>query len=65
MNLIRSVMSLFLLVVLGLAVAGWIWAGKQPTTYVCTGGRIAVTLCGLVAVGALGLIWSVKRPLTQ
>jgi hypothetical protein len=65
MNLIRSAMSVFLLVVLGLVIAGWVWAGKQPTTYVSTGGRGAVFLCGLVAVGALGLIWSVKRPVTK
>jgi hypothetical protein len=65
MNLIRSVMSVFLLIVLGLAVAGWVWAGEQPTTYVSTGGRVAVSLCGLAAVGALGLIWSAKRPVTR
>ena len=31
MNLVRSVMSVLMIVVVLLAIAGWIWAGGQPS----------------------------------
>lgn len=62
MNIIRAVMSVFLLVLLGLSIAGWFWAGDQPTRYASVGARIAVVLCGLMAIGGMALIWSIKRP---
>lgn len=60
MNLIRSIISVFLLILLSLAVIGWIWAGKQPSP-TSEGARIALGLCGLLAVGSLAVIWSAKE----
>jgi hypothetical protein len=60
MNLIRSLMSLFLLAVLGLSIAGWIWAGDQPAEKMI-GARVALGMCGLMAAGAIGLLWSAKQ----
>ncbi len=60
MNLIRSLMSFFLLAVIGLSIAGWIWAGEQPSSKMI-GARVALALCGLMAVGAIGLLWSAKE----
>jgi hypothetical protein len=61
MNLVRSVISIFLLVLLGLSIAGWIWAGGQPSPKM-EGARVVLAICGVSAIGALGLLWSAKRP---
>jgi hypothetical protein len=60
MNAIRSVISVFLLVLLGLSVAGWVWAGGQPTPQ-STGARLVLALCGLMAVGSLVVLWSARQ----
>jgi hypothetical protein len=56
MNAVRSVISVFLLVLLGLSVAGWVWAGGQPSPQ-STGARLVLALCGLMAVGSIELLW--------
>jgi len=58
-NLIRSLMTLFLLSVIALCVAGWVWAGDQPSPKL-EGARIAIALSGLMTLGAIGLIWREK-----
>jgi hypothetical protein len=61
MNLIRSLMSIFLVVVVGLSIAGWMWAGNPPSpNFNATGARVALALCGLIAAAAMGLLWSAK-----
>lgn len=62
MNLIRSIISIFLLILLAVSVAGWAWAGGLPTTKM-EGARFALALCGLASVGAIGLLWSAKQSL--
>ena len=59
MNLIRSIISVFLLILLGLSIAGWIWAGGLPAAKM-VGARLALALCGLASVGSLGLLWSAR-----
>ena len=61
MNLIRSIISVFLLILLAVSVAGWIWAGDQPSPKK-EGARVVLALCGASAVGAMGLLWSAKQP---
>jgi hypothetical protein len=63
MNLVRSVISLFLLLPLLLSVAGWMWAGGQPSPK-AEGARIALGLCGLMAFGGMTLLWTTKQPRT-
>jgi hypothetical protein len=60
MNLVRSVISLFLLALLLLTLAGWVWAASLPPTKLI-GARIALGLCGLMAIGTLGLLWTAKQ----
>jgi hypothetical protein len=60
MNAVRSVISVFLLVLLGLSVAGWVWAGGQPSPQ-STGARLVLALCGLMAVGSLVVLWSARQ----
>jgi hypothetical protein len=61
MNLVRSVISVFLLVLLMLSIAGWMWAGGQPY-FNMLGARFVLALCGLVSLGSLGLIWREEHP---
>ena len=62
MNLVRFVISVFLAVLLALTVAGWVWAGKQPSPTL-EGARIVLVLSGLSALGGLAVIWSAKPPM--
>lgn len=57
MNLIRSVMSVFLVILVGVSVAGWIWAGGQPSPQM-EGARFVLALCALSALGCLWLLWN-------
>lgn len=61
MNLVRSVISVFLIALLLLSVAGWIWAGGQPSPN-REGARVVLAICGLSSVGSLGLLWSIRQP---
>ena len=61
MNVVRSLMSVFLLILLALSVAGWNWAGGQPSPQ-AEGARFVLVLCGLTAVGSLWLLWTAKLP---
>lgn len=59
MNLIRSIISVFLVILFVLSVAGWIWAGGQPSPKL-EGARLVLALCGLSSIGGLALLWSAK-----
>ena len=62
MNLIRSIISVFLLILFGLSIAGWVWAGGQPSPKL-EGARFVLALCGVAALGGLGLLWSARKPI--
>lgn len=59
MNIVRSLISVFLLALLASAIAGWIWAGGQPSPKM-EGSRAVLAICGLSAVGCFLLIWRAK-----
>ena len=59
MNLIRSIISVFLIILIGLTVAGWVWAGGQPSPQM-EGARFVLALCGLSSVGGLWLLWNLN-----
>lgn len=62
MNLIRSIISVFLVILAAVSVAGWIWAGngQRPPNFSVAGARFVLALCGLGAVGGLWLLWNVN-----
>lgn len=60
MNLVRCIISAFLLVLLAISVAGWFWAADQPSPQ-SWGARLALVLCALISAGSLGLLWSAGR----
>ncbi|QEF98768.1 hypothetical protein Mal15_28240 [Stieleria maiorica] len=59
MNLVRSVISFFLIALVGVSIAGWIWAGGQPAAQ-SIGSRVVLSLCGLISVGCFALLWSAR-----
>ncbi len=61
MNLVRSVITLFLLVLLTLAAAGWTWAGNQPPEKMY-GARAVLGVCAFAAVGSIVLLWTARKP---
>lgn len=61
MNLIRSIISLFLVLLLAVSIAGWMWAGRLPSPNM-EGARFVLALCGLASLGGLGLLWTAKQP---
>lgn len=59
MNLVRSIISFFLLALLAMTVAGWIWAGEQPTRQMI-GARASLVVCALCAISCIVVIWRAK-----
>lgn len=59
MNLVRSVISIFVVTLVVLSVAGWMWAGGQPAEKMI-GARVALTLCSLASLGSLWVMWREK-----
>jgi predicted acyltransferase len=60
MNAIRSAMSIFLVILFVLSVAGWKWSGGLPVEKMW-GARFVLAMCCASAVGGLGLLWTAKQ----
>ena len=60
--MIRSILSVFLVILVAVAVAGWVWAGngQTPKNFSVEGARFVLALCGLGAGVALWLLWNVN-----
>jgi hypothetical protein len=54
MNIVRTVISMFLLLLIGIAASGWLWAGRNLPAAQATGGRVVLTLC--ICAGIVGLV---------
>jgi hypothetical protein len=63
MNLIRSIISVFVLALVAVAVAGWIWAGGLPSPKM-EGARFVLALCGMSSLGCLWKLWR-EKPLDE
>jgi 4-amino-4-deoxy-L-arabinose transferase-like glycosyltransferase len=59
MNIVRSIISVFVIALAAVAIAGWLWAGGQPSPKM-EGARVALGLCGLSSVVCLWLLWKEK-----
>lgn len=59
MNLVRTVISIFVIVLFLISIAGWVWAGGQPSPKM-EGSRVVLAVCGLSSLGCLWLLWSAK-----
>src|SRR5205085_1436162 len=59
MNIIRGIMTLFLLVVAAANFLGWRWAATLPAPMM-EAARIVLTLAAVVALIGIAFIWSIK-----
>lgn len=59
MNLVRSVMSVFLLALLVISVCGWFWANGQPSP-TREGAKVALALCAAGSAFTMWIIWREK-----
>ena len=60
MNFVRSLITFFILILLALTVAGWVWAGGQPSPQL-EGARIALAGSGLAGIVGLVVVWGSDR----
>jgi len=60
MNLIRSLMTLFLLCVVAVCIAGWVWSGNQPPQKQVA-ARCVLGLCMAMALGSTALLWTARE----
>ncbi|MCA9263063.1 MAG: hypothetical protein KDA60_04420 [Planctomycetales bacterium] len=63
MNLIRSLISILLVAVIAVSIAGWFWAGTSSVAHP-VGARVALTLCGLASLAAMRALW-IEVPLEE
>ena len=56
MNVIRIGISLFFVILIAVVVAGWFWAGGQPSPK-SEGSRVALVVSGLAGVVGLVMLW--------
>jgi len=64
MNLIRSIISVFLVALIAIAIAGWIWSSDHPSPN-RDGGRFVLALSALSSIGCLRLLWSTPQTRTN
>ena len=61
MNLIRITMSLFVVVLIAVSLAGWIWTGANQPPSQSMAARTVLGIGMLAGVAGLAAIWRVKR----
>ncbi len=61
MNLVRLAISVFILVLIGVATTGWIWAGSHQTAAQSTASRVVLSACILAGIVGLTAIWRTRR----
>jgi hypothetical protein len=57
MNIIRIAISLFILVLLVISVAGWIWTGRNQPAPHASASHVVLTLGALAGVAGLVALW--------
>jgi MYXO-CTERM domain-containing protein len=62
LNIVRTVISLFILLLIGVSVAGWVWTGRHQTASQASASHVVLTLGALAAVVGLLTLWRPRRP---
>jgi hypothetical protein len=60
MNVIRIAISFFILVVVGLAITGWIWAGTHQTAAQSAASRVVLGLSVVAGIVGLTALWRTR-----
>jgi hypothetical protein len=61
MNIVRIAISVFIVVLIGVATTGWIWTGRHQPAAQSTASRVVLTLCILAGIVGLATIWRNRR----
>ena len=56
-NTVRIAISLFILVLIGVSVVGWVWTGGHQSTSQSEASRVVLTLAALAGVTGLVALW--------
>lgn len=59
MNAVRSAMTLFLLVIVWLAIMGWRWSASLPSPKI-EGARVVLGITAVAACSGVVMIWKYK-----
>ena len=62
MNVVRIIISLFILVLISVASTGWIWTGSHQPAAQAAASRVVLSLCILAGVVGLTVLWRTKTP---
>jgi hypothetical protein len=57
LNIVRIVISLFILVLIGVSVVGWVWTGAHQSTSQSEASRVVLTLGILAGIVGLVTLW--------
>jgi hypothetical protein len=57
MNAVRIAISLFILVLIGVSVVGWVWTGHHQSPSQSEASRVVLTLAALAGVAGLAALW--------
>jgi uncharacterized membrane protein len=57
MNAVRIAISLFILVLIGVSVVGWVWTGHHQSASQSEASRVVLTLAALAGVAGLVALW--------
>jgi membrane protein YdbS with pleckstrin-like domain len=60
MNVVRIVISVFLLVLIGISAAGWMWTGAHQPPAQSAASRFVLGLCIIAGIGGLAAVWRAR-----
>jgi hypothetical protein len=61
MHIVRITISLFILVLVGVAVVGWVWTGHHQSASQSEASRVVLTLAALAGVAGLVTLWRTEH----
>jgi hypothetical protein len=59
--LVRITISLFILVLIGVSMVGWVWTGHHQSASQSDASRVVLTLAALAGVTGLVALWSTNH----
>jgi hypothetical protein len=62
MNIFRVAISVFIVVLIGVATTGWIWTGSHQSAAQSTASRFVLSICILAGIVGLAAIWRNRTP---
>jgi hypothetical protein len=57
LNVVRAAVSLFVLVLIGVAGTGWVWVGSHQGAAQAAASRVVLSLCIVAGIVGLTALW--------